>query len=475
MTQFDQPEGPRESGLASLRGPGHHARHDMDAERAASRCRFMTWLRASLVPAATAALLAVTPACPSNNTHEDGATEAEDAADKVDTSSDADADVRDDGPPDSGPDVDIDAETDVDVRPDVDADVEEADDGDGWDADSILPTGCRFVLPARGIFNGYSGRNAIDDGKFVWRTVDSSSLPSDSVLMVRELASGADREVLRRTYPELVEKPSVHGDSAAFFSPTIGEDASSQEIYRVPLFGGDPDRLTNDTVPDGNPMAGRDHVVYRSNPDSLPSGMVGEYRYVDLRDDSNHAISTIGAPNEVTFDGYRWVAWASEHFLYKFDLSDPGAGPQQLAPYEMGITGMAFDRDTGLLITGVHRVGESDDYRLQTWNMTTGETSVLLDQPWSQVMGDVDGHVVVYDDSQVAGEPYWSHQYSELRILDRDTGVIRVVMPLDIYYGVGIWERWIAFNNYGIYGDSLIICDLVAAGYMDAELHVVPE
>ncbi len=48
-------------------------------------------------------------------------------------------------------------------------------------------------------------------------------------------------------------------------------------------------------------------------------------------------------------------------------------------------------------------------------------------------------------------------------------------MPLDTYYGVGIWERWIVFNNYGMYGDSLIICDLVAGGYMSDDLHVIPE
>ena len=87
----------------------------------------------------------------------------------------------------------------------------------------------------------------------------------------------------------------------------------------------------------------------------------------------------------------------------------------------------------------------------------------------------MDGHVVVYEDSQAAGEGFFPDQRTELRILDRETGAKRVVMPLDVYYGVGIWERWIAFNNYGRYGDSLITCDLVEAGYMDSDLHVVPE
>jgi hypothetical protein len=116
-----------------------------------------------------------------------------------------------------------------------------------------------------------------------------------------------------------------------------------------------------------------------------------------------------------------------------------------------------------------------DCLQLELWTMETDTMTVLLDEPWSQVVPDIDGHVVVYQDSQAAGESYWTRQRSDLRIVDRDSGTVRVVMPLDTYYGVGIWERWIAFNNYGMYGDSLIICDLVEGGYMDSDLHVVPE
>jgi hypothetical protein len=97
--------------------------------------------------------------------------------------------------------------------------------------------------------------------------------------------------------------------------------------------------------------------------------------------------------------------------------------------------------------------------------------TVLLDEPWTELMPDVDGHVVVYQDSQAAGEGYWPRQRSELRVLDRDTHAIRIVMPLDVYYGVGIWERRIAFHNAGRYG-ALIICDLVEGGFLDADLHV---
>jgi hypothetical protein len=63
----------------------------------------------------------------------------------------------------------------------------------------------------------------------------------------------------------------------------------------------------------------------------------------------------------------------------------------------------------------------------------------------------------------------------EIRVVDRDSGVIRTVMPMETYYGLGIWEHWIAFNNYGMWGDSLIVCDLLEGGFMDAAGHVCPE
>ena len=108
-----------------------------------------------------------------------------------------------------------------------------------------------------------------------------------------------------------------------------------------------------------------------------------------------------------------------------------------------------------------------DAYRLELWDVAAGTMTVLVDDPDWQAVPDVDGHVVVYEQMSTAG--------TELRIVDRDTGVKRTVMPLDTYYGVGIWERWIAVNNYGLWGDSLITCDLVEGGFMSDALPVVPE
>jgi hypothetical protein len=291
--------------------------------------------------------------------------------------------------------------------------------------------------------------------------------------MERDLATGADREVLRRPFPDECEVPTLHASWVAFFS-RVGTEPE-QEIFRVSLLDGREERLTSNGFSDVYPLAGSDHVTYAPRQELPDGGVLLEHRYVEAASGTEGVISARSPGSEQAFDGERWVAFDYEDYLYKFDLADPGAGPRRVASYTMEITGLAFDRDTGVLVVAAFISGESDDFRLETWDLATDSRTILLDDPWSQVVPDVDRHVVVYQDSQAAGETYFAHQRSELRIVDRDTGVKRVVMPLDTYYGVGIWERWIAFNNYGTYGDSLIICDLVEAGYMSADLHVTPE
>jgi hypothetical protein len=413
--------------------------------------------------------------------------EAEDAHPSDDGLSETWEDGDVDGSSDEAPDVDLDVGPDVgddvdgdgDAPRDVDAEVRDgdgaADDdaGDDHDADALLRIGCRFVLPTRDIGYGWSGRYSIDAGKFVWRWIDSAPDPDEYVLMEWDLISGTQREVLRRTSPEVLSIPSLHGNWVAFFSTEGG--IPPYEIYRVSLLGGSEERLTANGSVDINALAGSERVTYTSRQEPPDGGVILEHRYVEAASGTESVISARSPGSEQAFDGERWVAFDYEDYLHKFDLLDPGAGARRVAPYTMGIAGLAFDRDTGVLIVAAFISGESDDFRLEEWDLATDTRMIILDEPWSQVVPDVDGHVVVYQDSQAAGETYFAHQFSDLRIVDRETGVKRIVMPLDTYYGVGIWERWIAFNNYGMYGDSLIICDLVEAGYMDTDLHVVPE
>jgi hypothetical protein len=417
--------------------------------------------------------------CPANGAPDDATTE--DAAAMDDARPHVDADGEPDAGEDRPVDVEIEAESDTRDRDEVGGDevTAEVDTDTAIDADddgdtSILPTGCTFVWPTTDIGYGWAGLYSIDAGKFVWRWADTSSRPSRSVLMVRDLAVGADREVLRRTYPDMLDVPSIYDDSVFFMSMTEEGVGSSGEIFAVSLIDGPERQLTDNDVADGFPVGGDAYVVYMTGYDLPDGGYVDEYRYADLSDGSEHTLIERSPGAEFAFDGRRWIALQSDGRLYKFDLLRPSEGPQLITERHTGTKGMAFDRDTGTLIIAT-ATGTTEYLMLEAWDVTTNASSLLVDDPWDQYACDVDGHVVVYQDSQAAGERYGEHGYSELRIIDRDTGVKRVVMPLDTYFSVGIWERWIAFNNYGMYGDSLITCDLVAGGYMDEDLHVIPE
>ena len=408
-------------------------------------------------------------ACSSGGDRDNGAVgDAESLDDRTpDTEGDTDfvVDEGGDGRPDA---VDGDrADVDSDGR-DADAEVEVDGDGDG---EGGLPRGCRFVAPTTDISMGWNGRDSVEDGKLVWRWIDESSGSSVHVLMINELAGDINRELLRRTYPDVVEYPVVHADSICFTSETTA-DAMSREVFLVDAASTSVVQLTTNGSADGYPIAGHDFVVYNAVSDAADGGRLREYHYFDRRDGTEHTIAEHSGISERAFDGHRWVAYTSDGYLYKFDLLDPGAGPQLVDAETPGCFGLAFDRDTGTLVSSACVIGNC---RLASYDMDTDAMTILLDDPWDQVLPDVDGHVIVYEDSQAAGERYGGSMRSDLRILDRDTGAKRVVMPLDTYYGVGIWERWIAFNNYGMYGDSLMICDLVAGGHMTDDLHVVPE
>jgi len=84
-------------------------------------------------------------------------------------------------------------------------------------------------------------------------------------------------------------------------------------------------------------------------------------------------------------------------------------------------------------------------------------------------------HVVAYADSQ-ANEDGWftGDNWAEVKIIDRDTKEKRTITSMDRFYGIGIWDRYLAFNNWGMWGDSIILCDLVEGGFMDADGHVIP-
>jgi len=119
--------------------------------------------------------------------------------------------------------------------------------------------------------------------------------------------------------------------------------------------------------------------------------------------------------------------------------------------------------------------GITTGYDIVTWDMETNEYTLLVNEPYDQGLPDADGHIVTYLDSQAAGGGWFGSYHSEVKIIDRDTLEKRVVLPLDTYYGLGIWDHYLAVNNVGMWGDSIVVCDLEIMDLVDSEGHVIPE
>jgi len=323
---------------------------------------------------------------------------------------------------------------------------------------------------------------AIDDDHLVWRWVEHGP-PFEYILMVRELSTGKERELLRETTPDQISFPSIHGSNVVFSREVDLGDGYTREIFLIKLDETEEKRLTNNEFSDANPISGDRYIMYSSSQD-LGGGKTRKgYRYYDLVSESEHLI---------TEDGYKTVGWCSDgsrwamyryegsesedKILYKFDMQNPQLGSQKLYDDPIGVFNIAFNHDTHEAVMGANVPDVTDHYDLWLWNPETGDYEVLLSEPWDQGLADFDGHVVAYADSQ-ANEDGWftGDNWAEVKIIDRDTKEKRTITSMDRFYGIGIWDRYLAFNNWGMWGDSIILCDLVEGGFMDADGHVIPE
>jgi hypothetical protein len=346
----------------------------------------------------------------------------------------------------------------------------------GWyGIHDVQIAGCQLIEPATENISGWSGWRSIDSGHLVWRWIDHRIEPAESVLMVRNLRTGAQTELLRVEFPERIDNPAIFENSVYFERETESADSSSREIFRIDIGGGPVHRVTFNRVPDAQAMAGRDYLVT-----FFADRQGGSYRsgikYIRLTDGSEHDILTNrrGTPMQV-FDGKRWVVFLDDHQLYKLDLEAPKKGAKRMSDQRMGLMWMSFNPTSGELVTGTNIPGETASFSLDIWDMETDVREVIVDDPHSQGAPDAFGSVISYLDSQAAGQGWFENNLSELKIIDRETGVIRVITPtLGRHYDHGIWEKWLAFNTTGPWGDLLVLCNLEEGGFIDAAGHVIP-
>jgi hypothetical protein len=401
-------------------------------------------------------------ACPSCGGGGGGSGDADTDAD-TDTDTDSDTDLDTDSDTDSDTDTDSDSDTDTDTDADTDSDTEPE-----------LPSYCQVLSPVNSLDFGWTGRFAMSDDHLTWRWLDFGADPTESVLMVRTLSTGEQWELLREPYPEVVNRPSIFGDNVCF-------DRNSDtvlDVFRVGLGDVEETLVASSEYTESECAGGQDGVLYKIGGDDYYGGL----RYIDYS--TSNMISVYEAPgtaiNDIMFDGVRWVAYTeyvggSEEYIYKFDLSDTAAGVQPVDPGNIQVEGADISDVAQALVAGAFVPGETDNLDLVRWDLETNDRTVLLSEPWDQLLPDTSGHAVVYLDSNPAGQ-YWFAEYRcDVRVIDMETGAVRTVMPLDAYFGPSIWGHYVTVNNYGTWGDSLVLCDLEEGGLMDEGGHVIPE
>jgi hypothetical protein len=130
----------------------------------------------------------------------------------------------------------------------------------------------------------------------------------------------------------------------------------------------------------------------------------------------------------------------------------------------------------GKIYSGTMTTDVTEGFDIWIWDIESGTASYLDHAPYDQLLTDGDGHVLAYLDTESLASYYYDNGLQAyVEIHDLDTHVTRTVTPVpDMYYGVAVSGKWLA---YGVVfaGDTIVLCDLEAGGYIDSEGHVIPE
>lgn len=334
-----------------------------------------------------------------------------------------------------------------------------------------IPQGCERLTPANANAYGFTGRESINDGYAVWRWIDANKSPSQTILMARELATGENRELLRVEYPKKIDKPAIYNGIVYFEREVDAGAAMSKEIFAYDIGKKTEKRLTfNDAADADITGGGGGFILFRyffEDKEGLKIWDVSEQKEKVLSDDMMVLQSTS--------DGERWVANFDGDYLVYYDHQRPEQGMKKMIEEKVEEWGYSFNRDTGEFVGGFYQKGYTDAFDLVVWDFETNEREILAGGPYSQGFCDASGFVIAYQDSAASGGHWSQTKKAEVKIIDRETKVTRKVLHSDTWYGLGIWSHYIATNNYGKWGDSLIVCDLKEMGLMDEQGHVVPE
>jgi hypothetical protein len=268
----------------------------------------------------------------------------------------------------------------------------------------------------------------------------------------------------------------VYGEKV-FFSRDIDEtDQWSTEVFSIGISETEEVQLTDNNFAEGSCSGGATHVVAKWGGPGPGEKGIKVVSLDTLEEDVFLSATTIDTK---VFDGTKWVSYIrilnTDYTLWKYDVTDPDAGVQQVEPDVIGPMWMAANPLRQETIVGAVVPGITERFDIVAWDLETNERTIVVNDPWDQGLPDAHGNLITYIDSQANNGQWFGNYKGEVRVVDRDTLVKRVVLPLSTYWGVAIWDHWVATNNVGPWGDIIILCDLLEMGIVDTDNNVLPE
>jgi hypothetical protein len=199
-------------------------------------------------------------------------------------------------------------------------------------------------------------------------------------------------------------------------------------------------------------------------------------------DNETHETTYVGSevngnPGGFDYDGTQWVVWVDElgtsvvNWLWKYDVLN-GVGPTLV---QYGMTQITWPKIAdGVIYSGTwdSPADMTNKCDVRTNDVGTNEGAWVFESPWDQIGPTVSGRVLAYFDTQELAHDWFEDQTSNVEIYDLDTGVTRKLTDVAFAYSaLARHDRYLGYKA----GDTLILCDLEAGGFIDSSGHVCPE
>jgi len=309
----------------------------------------------------------------------------------------------------------------------------------------------------------------------VWTDIDSISETAE--IHYRTLSTGEEDIIVDDVPSGYYDHATIWGDWVYWDWQLDGSDGYSRELFRKNLVSNEVQQLTNGDCAKYSPLPGEDKIVYFK---ACGGGAAVEMYALTLNDLSSVLISNevTGNPSGYDYDGVKWVVWMDEvgtatgvNNQYKYDVMN-GIGPTVVeTPVYDTVWPRIYD-GVSYSATASEPVDLDHRYDVRASNLETGANTWVVQSPWDQMGGTVSGRVLAYADTQELGHAWFDDQTAHVELYDLDTFVTRRLTEVAAEYsGFARHDKYMAYQ----YGDGLILCDLVAGGFMDASGHLCPE